>query len=206
MWTWPAGLTFPRAMRALLRQDPDVIMCGEIRDFETGELALQAALTGHLVLTAMHAATAARGVSRLVEVGLWRYGLADALLGVLAQRLVRRLCPACRQERPPTVEETRWLRQAGVTEIPATVGTTVGCEQCQGRGYRGRIAIHELFLMNDEIRHLLQEGASLPEIEHAAGQGMRTMRRDAAEKVVQGLTDVSEAARVTGAFPDGSEG
>jgi len=167
-----AGLTFERAMRAIMRQDPDVILCAEIRDLATGEVALQAALTGHLVLSTLHSEGAPETVRRMLDVGLWPQGVADALIGVLGQWLTRTLCPDCKRLRATTEAEAAWLRAAGVEEVPAELYERVGCDKCLSRGYRGRIPLHELFLMTPEVRRLIRSGAPRPELDGAIAAAM----------------------------------
>src|SRR5262245_40122593 len=190
------GLTFANGLRSIVRQDPDVIMIGEIRDRETAEIAIQAALTGHLVFSTLHTNDAAGAVSRLLEMGVEDYLLASSLLGVLAQRLVRRVCQKCRQPAELGVEAVR--------EIVGEAGGTVevfegrGCEDCANTGYRGRSGIFELLPVNETIRQLILKRSSADVIKDAAVKlGMRTLRDDGWQKVRTGVTTVSEVVRVT---------
>ncbi|HWX11894.1 MAG TPA: type II secretion system ATPase GspE, partial [Trinickia sp.] len=178
------GMTFARALRSILRQDPDIIMIGEIRDLETAQIAVQASLTGHLVLATLHTNDAASAVTRLTDMGVEPYLLASSLLGVLAQRLVRRLCPVCKEQR---VEEGR------------THWHPVGCEKCARSGYAGRRGIYELLLIDDAIRTMIHHNAADAEI-LAAGraQGMRTLREDGERWIASGVTSLEELIRVTG--------
>jgi general secretion pathway protein E len=179
------GMTFARALRSILRQDPDIIMIGEIRDLETAQIAVQASLTGHLVLATLHTNDAASAVTRLTDMGVEPYLLASSLLGVLAQRLVRRLCPVCREERTEEDGSVRWH--------------PVGCDRCGQSGYAGRRGVYELLLIDDEIRTLVHRNASDAEI-LATGreQGMRTLREDSDRWLASGLTSLEEVIRVTG--------
>jgi len=173
------GVTFATGLRALLRQDPDVILVGEIRDRETAELAIQASLTGHLVLATLHTNDAPGAIPRLIDIGVAPYLVTSSLLGVLAQRLLRRICEAC----------------GGSGRDPLTPGEP--CEQCFGIGYKGRLAVYELMTVNDEIRRLTSQRADGVSIREAAiDSGFRTMREDAMEKVRAGLTDEAEVFRV----------
>jgi general secretion pathway protein E len=190
------GLTFASGLRSIVRQDPDVIMIGEIRDPETAEIAIQAALTGHLVLATLHTNDAPGAVSRLLDMGVEDYLLASSLLGVLAQRLVRQLCAVCKAPVP--------LRPELLAEIHAksehaiSVFDSVGCPQCAGTGFRGRSGIYELFGVDDEIRKLIISRASSDLIKAAAvAAGMRTLREDGWVKVRGGVTTVAEVLRVT---------
>jgi len=189
------GLTFANGLRSIVRQDPDVIMVGEIRDAETAEIAIQAALTGHLVFSTLHTNDAAGAVSRLLEMGVADYLLASSLLGVLAQRLVRKVCEKCRRsaEITPTVQ-----RELGGDGTPAQVYEGTGCEDCAQTGYRGRSGIFELLLVNDVIRPLILKRSSADMIKDAGvQQGMRTLREDGWHKVRTGVTTVAEVVRVT---------
>ena len=189
------GLTFANGLRSIVRQDPDVIMVGEIRDAETAEIAIQAALTGHLVFSTLHTNDAAGAVSRLLEMGVEDYLLASSLLGVLAQRLVRKVCEKCRRsaEITPTVQ-----RELGGDGTPVQVYEGTGCEDCAQTGYRGRSGIFELLLVNDVIRPLILKRSSADIIKDASvQQGMRTLREDGWQKVRTGVTTVAEVVRVT---------
>jgi type IV pilus assembly protein PilB len=184
-----AGLTFASALRAVLRQDPDVIMVGEMRDRETAEVGLAAALTGHLVLSTLHTIDAPGAVSRLVEMGAPRYLVAGGLVGVLAQRLVRRLCPECRSIAPATAQAVHHLG----LPIPTHLPRAVGCERCAGTGYRGRIGIFELLRVDAAVRELILQGAPADAIrEAAAAAGMVPLPLHAWSRVEAGLTTLDE--------------
>ena len=185
-----SGMTFAKGLRAIVRQDPDVIMLGEIRDEETAGIAVQAALTGHLVLSTLHTNSAAGAVYRLLDMGIAPYLLAAALRGVVAQRLVRRLCPACRRQRTATAAERSFLGAA-------TVWEQQGCEQCQAAGYRGRVAVQEVLPLTTSLQQLVLQRASVEELERAArAEGLRSLAEDAAAKALDGLTTVQELWRV----------
>jgi general secretion pathway protein E len=192
-------LTFAAGLRSILRQDPDVIMIGEIRDAETAEIAIQAALTGHLVFSTLHTNDSFGAVSRLLDMGIEPYLVSSSLLGVMAQRLVRRVCQDCRQAYNPAESE---IRDIGFTP-QAVQGRPFyrpgpGCETCHGKGYRGRSGIHELLLFTDAIRALVMQRVDAAAIRRAAVEsGMLTLRDDGAEKVLVGLTTVEEVVRVT---------
>jgi type II secretory ATPase GspE/PulE/Tfp pilus assembly ATPase PilB-like protein len=188
------GLTFAAVLRSFLRQDPDVIMVGEIRDEETARIAIEAALTGHLVLATLHTNDAPQAILRLEEMGLERYNVAAALLGVLAQRLVRKLCPKCKTPSPQdkVVLYKELMEEAGL-EPEGTFYEAVGCEACGGTGFKGRMPIHELLVMDDQLRELLSQKSGAAEIREAAFRaGMRTLRQDGLLKAAQGLTTVQE--------------
>ncbi|HEV8716114.1 MAG TPA: type II secretion system ATPase GspE [Candidatus Binatia bacterium] len=192
-------LSFAAGLRSILRQDPDVIMIGEIRDAETAEIAIQAALTGHLVFSTLHTNDSFGAVSRLLDMGVEPYLVSSSLLGVMAQRLVRRVCQDCRQAYTPTEGE---IRDIGLTP-QAVQGRPFyrpgsGCETCHGKGYRGRNGIHELLIFTDTTRALVMQRADAAAIRRAAVEsGMPTLRDDGAEKVLAGLTTVEEVVRVT---------
>jgi general secretion pathway protein E len=191
------GLTFANGLRSIVRQDPDVIMVGEIRDGETAEIAIQAALTGHLVFSTLHTNDAAGAVSRLLEMGVEDYLLASSLLGVLAQRLVRRVCEKCRQPAELAVEAMAEVT-GGANGDPIRVSEGRGCEECARTGYRGRSGIYELLLVSDSVRQLILKRSSADIIRDAAvQQGMRTLREDGWQKVRGGVTTVAEVVRVT---------
>ncbi|NUZ05613.1 type II secretion system ATPase GspE [Piscinibacter koreensis] len=173
-------LTFAKALRAILRQDPDVIMIGEIRDYETAQIAIQASLTGHLVLATVHTNDAPSTVTRMVDMGVEPFLLSSSLIGVLAQRLVRKLCPACRRV------------DAQGQYHP------VGCPQCGSTGYKGRTGVYELMIVNDEVRELIHNRASEAEIAEAGRRaGLRSMREDGERLVREGITSPEEVIRVT---------
>ncbi|BAP87307.1 type II secretory pathway ATPase PulE/Tfp pilus assembly pathway ATPase PilB [Burkholderiales bacterium GJ-E10] len=210
--------TFAKALRAFLRADPDVIMVGEARDAETAHMVVEASLTGHLVFSTLHTNTAPETVTRLIDLGVDPFNFADALLGVLAQRLVRRICPHCRTERPATAEEieellsdylgsihnagtAKVLRKTTQAEWQHRYGREgvlmrhggAGCSRCGGTGLLGRVAIHELMVSNPEVRHLIQARATPAEVQQCAMRnGMQTLRQDGIEKVLQGLTTIEE--------------
>lgn len=210
--------TFDKALRSFLRADPDVIMVGEIRDPETSQVAIEASLTGHLVLSTLHTNSAPETVTRLLDMGMDPFNFADALLAVLAQRLVRRLCTQCREQRPATPEEENELlddymhTMAGAANVPQAADVMAdwrqrfaspegrltrysckGCEQCNNTGYRGRAGIHELMTMSPSLRHLVQTSTRSDDLrQHAQSEGMRTLRQDGIEKVLAGITSIEE--------------
>ena len=189
------GLTFANGLRSIVRQDPDVIMVGEIRDYETAEIAIQAALTGHLVFSTLHTNDASGAVSRLLEMGVEDYLLASSLLGVLAQRLVRRVCMKCRRPTEMVVDAMGGGENGGAS-VQAYEGA--GCDDCSHTGYRGRSGIFELLPVNDTVRQLILKRSSADAIkETAVGLGMRTLREDGWAKVRNGTTTVAEVVRVT---------
>jgi len=187
-------MSFSRALRAILRQDPDVIMIGEIRDLETAQIAVQASLTGHLVLATIHTNDAPGAVTRMVDMGIEPFLLASSLIGVLAQRLYRQLCPSCKQPYTPDDAEMAVL---GIT-TPQALYHAVGCEHCNYLGYKGRAGVYELLTVDDEIRHLIHDGASEARIrEHASTLGMSSLRLDGITHVLAGKTTLEEVLRVT---------
>ncbi|AZC21436.1 GspE/PulE family protein [Pseudomonas sp. CMR5c] len=191
-------LGFSSGVRALLRQDPDIIMIGEIRDLETAEMAIQAALTGHLVLSTLHTNDAPGAISRLLELGVPHYLIKATLLGVMAQRLVRTLCRHCKQ--PVVLDADQWRSLAPAERLPASLHAhrAIGCAECRGTGYRGRVGIYEIMRLNDVLRPLIQPDLDLAGLRRlAAADGMRSLRLAAAQKVTQGLTSLEEALRVT---------
>jgi type IV pilus assembly protein PilB len=195
-----AGLTFARQLRAILRQDPDIILVGEIRDAETAEIAFRAALTGRLVLSTLHCNEAAGAVTRLVNIGLPPYLISSTLIGVVAQRLVVSLCPHCKREYKPTGDETSLFRDAGIS-VPSKLFEPDGCSKCDGVGTRGRIAVQEVLVNNDEIEDLILQRAHTPAIRQAAQDGgMRPMLYDGLEKAKEGLTTLVDVKRKVGAL------
>ena len=191
-----AGLTFARALRSFLRCSPDVILVGEIRDEETAHIAIESALTGHLVLSTLHTNDSAGAITRLIEMGVEPFLVSSAVDCVLAQRLARRLCPDCKQEWKP---KPATLIDAGYSadNLPETVMRAVGCRKCGGTGYQGRIGVHEVLMMTEEISRLCVENATAEEIRRVAiQQGMLTLRQDGLEKVRMGQTSIEEVVRV----------
>ena len=186
------GMTFARGLRAILRQDPDIVMVGEIRDLETAQIAIQASLTGHLVLSTLHTNTAAGTVVRLVDMGVEPYLLATSLVGVLSQRLVRVLCTNCREERTPVKYELDFMNG-----VDATFYRTRGCELCGHTGYRGRTGIYELLLLDDDIRQRVHDRASEQELVSFARARYPSIAADGRAKVKAGITSVEEVMRVT---------
>ena len=193
-----AGLTFASALRSILRSDPDIVLIGEIRDHETGQIAVEAALTGHLVLSTLHTNDAPSAVSRLTEMGIEPFLVGSALDAVLAQRLARRLCPKCKQSYVPTPEiltAARFPWEDGM-DLPELF-RPVGCSVCAKTGYKGRLALHEVMVVSEEIERLAVERASATVIEHVAReQGMITLREDGLAKVWAGVTSLDEILRV----------
>jgi len=193
------GLTFANALRSIVRQDPDVIMIGEMRDTETAQIAVQSALTGHLVLSTLHTNDAAGSVMRLLDMGVQDYLLTSAVSAIQAQRLVRTLCSDCREEYTPIDEVTeRWGLERFADDGKVTLHKPVGCDSCGGTGYAGRLAILEILMMSNEIRDLVLKRCDVGDIARlAAKQGMVTMRDDGLQKAVAGLTTIEEVLRVT---------
>jgi general secretion pathway protein E len=192
-------LTFASGLRSILRQDPDVIMVGEIRDLETAEIAIQAALTGHLVFSTLHTNDSFGAMTRLLDMGIEPFLVSSSVMAVMAQRLVRRVCSACREPYQPSREE---LEELGIAP-QRLMGRTIykpgaGCNQCKRTGYRGRSGIHELLVVDDEIRTLVMKNGDAATIRRAAtARGMSTLRQDGADKIVEGLTTIEEVLRVT---------
>jgi len=197
-----AGITFASCMRAILRQDPDIILVGEIRDLETLEVAISAALTGHLVLSTIHTNSAATTVTRLIEMGAKDYLVSSTLTGIIAQRLVRRLCPHCKEAYHPSKEETEQviLNPDDYDDfMKKEIYRPKGCPECNFEGYKGRMGVYEILPITKEIRRLISQGAHDIEIEEAAiGAGMRTLQQSCMEHVLRGETTISEFVRVLG--------
>jgi type II secretory ATPase GspE/PulE/Tfp pilus assembly ATPase PilB-like protein len=222
-----AGLTFATAMKAFLRADPDIIMVGEMRDKETTGIGIEASLTGHLVFATLHTNSAPESIIRLLDMGMDPFNFADALLGVLAQRLAKRLCSKCKQPHTATAEEIKglleeycqelknteawrkdpkaayegiyreWAKTFGNEQGQITLYSPVGCETCSGTGYKGRVGLHELLLGSDQVKKLIQEHARVADILAVAlNEGMRTLKQDGIEKVMQGITDIHQVRAV----------
>jgi len=193
-----AGLTFANALRAFLRQDPDIIMVGEMRDLETAEIAIEAALTGHLVLSTLHTNDAPSAVIRMIDMGVEPYLIAATVTGVLAQRLARRVCQKCKQPREIRAADLRAFGfQVEDPDQMVTIWEGTGCEECRYRGYKGRIGIFELMVVNAEIAELIVRRAPLSDIKEAAkANGMKELREDGLIKVLEGVTTPDEVRRV----------
>ena len=190
-----AEMTFARGLRAILRQDPDVVMVGEIRDFETADISVQASLTGHLVLSTIHTNTAIGAVTRLANMGVQPYLLSNSLVGLVAQRLVRVLCTVCREPYEADGYECGFLK-ANPANSP-TLYRPVGCEACVGEGYRGRMGIYEVVMLDDQLRRMIHSGESEMDMENH-GRGLTTgIRDDGRARVLEGLTTIDEVLRVT---------
>jgi type II secretion system protein E len=192
------GLTFARCLRAILRQDPDIILVGEVRDIETAQIAIQASLTGHLVFSTLHTNSAAGSVTRLIDMGVEPFLLTSTLEGIIGQRLVRLICPVCKRPYTPTKEELDEFAVTPEEVADITFFHGEGCDECAGTGYKGRIGIFELLRMTEEIRDLVLERATTDEIQEVAvKQGMKTMRQDGWMKICLGITTFEEVARQT---------
>ena len=192
-----AGRTFANALRSILRHDPDIVMVGEMRDRETAEIAIQAALTGHLVFSTLHTNDAPGGVTRLLDMGIEPYLVAATVQGILAQRLVRTVCPDCRTPHRPTAEESRHAEAAGITEGDRRFRRGTGCQLCTGTGYRGRAGVYELMVMNETLRSAVVRGASLDELRREAqAQQMVPLRQAVWAKAASGETSIAEAMRL----------
>ena len=199
-----AGMTFATGLRSILRQDPNIIMVGEIRDLETAEIAIRAALTGHLVLSTMHTNDAAGAVTRLIDMGIEPFLVASSVLGVVAQRLMRHICPECRQPYIPFPDSPEWLLVPDNAEPFSLLYQGAGCMHCGNSGYRGRLAAHEVLPMSPAIRELVVRRASATELaKQAIAEGMKTIQQDGMKKVIEGRTSLKEMVRVT--FSDNNE-
>jgi general secretion pathway protein E/type IV pilus assembly protein PilB len=192
------NLTFANSLRSILRQAPDIIMVGEIRDFETAQIAIQASLTGHLVFSTLHTNDAPGAITRLIDMGIKPYLVASAVQAVLAQRLVRKICSSCREEYKPTNEEVGVIKLTPEQLKKAKFYRGKGCEECGHTGYKGRIGIFELLIITDKIRELVFEKVSSSAIKEKAQElGMATLREDGIRKILKGMTTISEVMRVT---------
>ena len=193
----PIDLKFATILRALMRQDPDVILVGEIRDLETAKIATEAALTGHIVFATLHTNTAPQAIMRLIELGVESYMVAPSVIGVLAQRLATRICENCKEAYyPPRETLLKYFQPEGLTEVPFFRGR--GCAACRHTGYKGRVAFHELILVTEEVRMLISEGRSAQELSRAAAKvGYRPLRYDGLKKVLLGLTTIDEIEQIT---------
>lgn len=190
-----ADLTFANALRSILRQDPDIIMVGEIRDGETAGIAVKASITGHLVISTLHTNSTAASITRLIDMGVEPYLIGDSVVGIIAQRLVRKLCPKCRKAREATDQEKKLLMVPA--SMPQTVYEPVGCEDCGGIGYRGRTAIYEIMPVTAKLRNRIHDKVTADELQEiAVSEGMSTLRMAAAKKVKEGITSCAEMIKV----------
>lgn len=191
-----ANLTFASALRSILRQDPDIIMIGEIRDQETASIAVQASITGHLVVSTLHTNSAASTITRLADMGIEPYLIADATIGVIAQRLVRRLCPECKRQKKADAEELELL-QLGPNE-DVTIYEPCGCSRCEGTGFKGRIGVYEIMEVTQPLKTIISKGGTAEDIKNKAlEEGMSTLRMSATKYVLEGITSVQEMMRVS---------
>ena len=192
------GMTFSAALRAMLRQAPNIVMVGEIRDLETADIAINASLTGHMVFSTLHTNDAPSAVTRLIDIGVKPFLVAASLRATMAQRLVRRICPQCRKPHMPTDRELKLLQLIETQIAGATFMRGTGCVACHGTGYRGRMGIFEIFLVNDAIRGMIYDNVTAPRLrEVARHHGMRTMREDGIRKILAGHTTIEEVVSVT---------
>ena len=190
------NLTFASALRSILRQDPDIIMIGEIRDQETGSIAVQASITGHLVVSTMHTNNAVGTLNRMADMGIARYLIADAIVGVIAQRLVRRLCPHCRKERPATDKEKRILRRSQAEEVK--IWEPGGCKLCNNTGYFGRTGVFEIMEVSENMRRMIAEDVPTEDlIAEAKRTGMKTLRENGIRYVLDGTTSIAEMLKAS---------
>jgi len=193
------GLTFANGLRSILRQDPDVIMIGEIRDFETAEIAIQASLTGHLVLSTLHTNDAPSAITRLVDIGVEPFLVASSLVAVVAQRLVRVICAHCKESyKTSDVERSYFPDPPFVTSQPSVLYRGRGCQGCRGSGYSGRTGIYELLYIDNQTRQMISAKVDSQTIKsHATTRGMKTLYMDGLNKAIKGLTTLQEVVRVT---------
>ncbi|MFV2090989.1 MAG: GspE/PulE family protein, partial [Pseudomonadales bacterium] len=197
------GVTFAAGIRSLLRQDPDIIMIGEIRDLETAEMAIQAALTGHLVISTLHTNDAPTAVTRLLDLGVPSYMIKATVLGIMAQRLVRTLCPHCKVEEAVDAEAWSHMTRPFRAKPPARLFAPEGCLECRDTGYLGRMGIYELLPLTEKVGALIKPDADIEVIRRQGiKEGMRTLRLSGAQKVGAGLTTISEVLRVSPASAD----
>lgn len=191
-----ANLTFASALRSILRQDPDIIMIGEIRDQETASIAVQASITGHLVVSTLHTNSAASTITRLADMGIEPYLIADSTIGVIAQRLVRRLCPECKRQKKADAEELELLQLEPDADV--TIYEPCGCPRCDGTGFKGRIGVYEIMEVTQPLKSIISKNGSAEDIkEKALEEGMNTLRMSATKYVLEGITSVQEMMRVS---------
>jgi len=192
------GMTFAAALRSILRQAPNIIMIGEIRDLETAEIAVNASLTGHLVFSTLHTNDAPSAVVRMIDIGVKPFLVASSTRGIMAQRLVRKICEKCKEEYKPTDAELRLLGPAAAQLEQSTLYRGKGCSECRQTGFRGRSGLYEVFVLNDQVRNMIFQRVSAADLRNMARQlGMRTLREDGLRKVIAGVTTLPEVLRVT---------
>ncbi len=191
------NFSFANGLRSILRQDPDIVMVGEIRDSETADIAIRAALTGHQVFSTLHTNDSTGAVTRLLDMGVEAYLISSSLEGVLAQRLVRRICSQCRVESPVSPALRDRLEALGAQKVEGVFYRGAGCEECRGTGYRGRIGIFELLPIDNELREMVLQKRSSAKLKAAAQRTMITMHQDALQKAVDGITSLEEILRVS---------
>ena len=193
------GLTFAAGLRSFLRQDPDIMLVGEIRDKETADIAIQSALTGHLVLSTLHTNDAPSSIVRLVDMGVEPFLISSSVIGVIAQRLVRKICPYCKKEIPINDEVRKVMEEFNISPDEMRIFHGEGCQHCKGTGYKGRTAIFELMVINENIREMIYKNATLTEIRETAikKNGMITLKEDGLRNIVQGITTIEEVVRTT---------
>ena len=191
-----ADLTFASALRSILRQDPDIIMIGEIRDQETASIAVQASITGHLVVSTLHTNSSASTITRLEDMGIESYLIADSVIGVIAQRLVRRLCPECKKARVATIEEKEFMGVAAEEQI--SIYEPCGCPKCEQTGYKGRIGVYEIMQVTPRLKSIISKRLGAEAIkDQALEDGMYTLRMSATEYVLEGITSYEEMVKVS---------
>ena len=193
------GLTFAAGLRSFLRQDPDIMLVGEIRDKETADIAIQSALTGHLVLSTLHTNDAPSSIVRLIDMGIEPFLISSSVIGIIAQRLVRKICPYCKKEIPVNDEVRKLLEEFNIESSEMKIFQGGGCDHCKGTGYKGRTAIFELLVINENIREMIYKNASLSEIRETAinKNGMVTLKEDGVKNIIQGITTAEEVIRTT---------
>ena len=197
-----ANLTFANALRSILRQDPDIIMIGEIRDGETAAIAVQAAITGHLVVSTLHTNDTASSVTRLLDMGIESYLIADSVVGIIAQRLVRRLCPQCKRLHTLLPHEAEYLELTPEQAKTAQVYEAVGCQRCNGTGFFDRTGVYEMMEITPEVRHMIARRANTDDLRDAAiASGMHTLRQSARRLVLEGVTTIQEMQRISAGSP-----
>ena len=190
------GLNFAECIRSFLRQDPDIIMVGEIRDFETGEMAIQSSLTGHLVFSTLHTNGALATIQRLVDLGLPTFLINSSLTGILAQRLIKKLCPHCKRSVP--LDKNKWEALLDGEEFtpPKFIFEAVGCEECKNTGYSGRLCVYELVEMNDRIKKTIHPDVDITELREKTRGMYRSIRVNGARKVFEGVTSLEEVLKI----------